>query len=137
MRSRNNKQHCHLFLLVLPYSKIYQRYGKAVYYVCVASLKVVTKFLPISQNYLKFCTQVEKDYTNEFAKFQVHILCGSRDIYIQKCVIFGGQICYFYISNILLASDVVCIWLLIGQSQSVIVVVIGKQVCLLMIDRWQ
>ena len=74
----------------------------------------------------KLCMQVEKDYTNKFPKSQVHKLCGRRDIYIQKCVIFGGKSCYFYIPNALLASDVVCIWLLIGQSQSVIVIVIGQ-----------
>ena len=81
--------------------------------------------------------QVERDYTKELPKFQVHKLCRSRDIYIQKRVVFGGKICYFYIPNILLTNDVVCIWLLIGQSQSVIVIVIGKYACMLMmIDRW-
>ena len=31
--------------------------------------------------------QVEKDYTSEFPKFQVHKPCGSQDICTQKCVI--------------------------------------------------
>ena len=54
---------------------------------------LLTKFLAIFQICLKLCMQVENDYTNEFPKFQVHKLCGSRDIYIQKRVIFGGKIC--------------------------------------------
>ena len=66
---------------------------------------------------------VEKDYTNKLSKFQVHKGCESRDIHIWKHVIFGGKICYFYIPKILGASDAVCIWLLIGQSQSVFVIV--------------
>ena len=67
--------------------------------------------------------QIEMDYTNKSQKFQAHILRGSWNIHIQKCVIFGEKICYFYIPNILGASDVVCISLLIDQSQSVIVIV--------------
>ena len=77
--------------------------------------------------------QIEKDYTNELPKVQVYKLCESWDIYIQKCVVFGWKICYFYFPNILLASDVVCTWLLIGQSQSVIDKKIGVPVD----DDWQ
>ena len=53
--------------------------------------------------------QVEKGDTNEFPKLQVHELCASRDIYIQKWNIFGGKISYFYIPNSLLTYDVVWI----------------------------
>ena len=70
--------------------------------------------------------QVEKNYTYEFPKFQVYKLCGGWDIYIQKRVVFDRKICSFYIPNIPLTNDVACIWLLIGQSQSIIVIVIGK-----------
>ena len=45
--------------------------------------------------------QVEKSYKNTFQKFQAYKLCRSQNIYIQKCVIFDGKICYFYIPNIL------------------------------------
>ena len=38
----------------------------------------------------------------------------------------GGKISYYYIPNILLTYDAVCVWLLIGQSQSVSVIVVGK-----------
>ena len=87
-------------------------------------------FLAISQICPKLDLQVE-GYAKEFLRFQVHKLCGSRDIYIQKCVFS-----YFYLLNILLASDVVCIWPLINQSQSATVILKGKLVCLLMtIDR--
>ena len=51
--------------------------------------------------------QVEKNYTNAFLKFQAHKLYGNWDIYIQNCVIFDAQICYFYIPNILLTNDTV------------------------------
>ena len=47
-----------------------------------------------------------------------------------------GKLAIFKFQTFYLASDVVCIWLLIGQSQSVIVIVKGKQVSqLMMIDR--
>ena len=49
-----------------------------------------TKFFVVSQICSKLCTHVEKDCTNLFPKFYVRKLCGSRDIYIQKCVIWGG-----------------------------------------------
>ena len=48
---------------------------------------LVTKLLAIFQIYTKPCMHVEKDYTNEFPMFQVHKLCRSHDIYIQKCII--------------------------------------------------
>ena len=51
--------------------------------------------------------QIEMDYTNKSQKFQAHILRGSWNIHIQKCVIFDGKICYFYIPNILEPNDVV------------------------------
>ena len=65
--------------------------------------------------------QVEKDYTNGLFKCDVHKLCECRRNRIQKCVPLAGQILHFHIANILLANDVVSIRLLIGQSQSVIV----------------
>ena len=72
-------------------------------------------------------SNIEPDFGHiSYPKDQVHKLGGSRDIYIQKCVIFGSKIYKFFIGNVLLASDVVCIWLLIEQSQSVIVIVKGK-----------
>ena len=46
---------------------------------------LLTKLLAISHSCPKLCMQVEKDYKNEFSKFQAHKLCGSRDIYIQVC----------------------------------------------------
>ena len=51
--------------------------------------------------------QIEMDYTNKSQKFQAHILRGSWNIHIQKCVIFDGKNCYFYIPNILEPNDVV------------------------------
>ena len=87
---------------------------------------LLTNFFAIFQICSKLCIHVGKEYTNESPKIQVHNLRGSWDIHIQKCVIFGGMICYFYIPNTLGASDAVCIWLLIDQSQSVIVIVKRK-----------
>ena len=51
----------------------------------------------MSHIFSKLCMRVENDYTNEFPKFQVHKLCWSWDIYIQKCVIFSSWNGYFYI----------------------------------------
>ena len=87
---------------------------------------LLTNFFAIFQNCPKLCMHVEKDYTNRFSKFQVHKLRHSWNIHIQKRVIFGEKICYFCIPNFLRASDAVCNWLLIGQSQSVIVIVKSK-----------
>ena len=67
-----------------------------------------------------------EDYTNYFFKFQAHKWCKSRDIYIQKCVNFDGKFLGFHIPSILLTSDLVFIWLLIGQSQSVIIITIEQ-----------
>ena len=80
---------------------------------------LLTKFLAKFSICLKLSLCVNKDYNNKFLKSQVYKLCGS----IKKSVIFSGKSCYFYIANILRTDDVVCIWLLIGQSQSVIVIV--------------
>ena len=80
----------------------------------------------MSHIFSKLCMRVENDYTNEFPKFQVHKLCWSWDIYIQKCVIFSSWNGYFYILNIFLTNDVIFLLFLIGQSQSVIVFGIGK-----------
>ena len=60
--------------------------------------------------------QVKKNHTNEFTKFQAY----------KNPKRSNRKIFYFYISTILLASDVVHIWRLIEQPQSVIVVVKGK-----------
>ena len=57
------------------------------------------QILGISQFCPKLCMQVE-DYTIKFPKFQVPKLCGSWDIYTEKCANFGGPICYLYIPNI-------------------------------------
>ena len=46
------------------------------------------------------------------------INCEKLIYLVSKVCNFGWQICYFYISNILLANDAICIWLLIGQSNS-------------------
>ena len=64
---------------------------------------------------------------------------GDAKIFTTKSLkLFAWKICYFYISNILLARDVVFNWLLIGQSHSVIANVKEKLVCLvIMIVRWQ
>ena len=51
---------------------------------------LLTKVLTISQIWPKLGIQVEKEHTKEFPKFQVHKLCGSQDICIQKCVILGS-----------------------------------------------
>ena len=73
----------------------------------ILNIKGLTKFLAIFKVYLKFFMHIE-DYTNEFPKFQVHKLCGSWNVYIQKCVIFFAE--RFAISTFqtfYLASDVV------------------------------
>ena len=68
---------------------------------------LLTKFLTIFKICSKLCLPVEKGYANKLPKFQVHKLGGSWDIHIWKSVIFRGKICYFYIPNILGASDAV------------------------------
>ena len=56
---------------------------------------------------------------------------------VQMCSVnYGGKICYFCTANILRTNVVVCIWLLIGQSQSVNVSVKSDQASqLMMIGR--
>ena len=56
--------------------------------------------------FLKLFMQID-DYTYKFAKLKISKLFGNRDIYIQKCVTFGGKLCYFDILNILQASNVI------------------------------
>ena len=84
---------------------------------------ILTKLLAIFQICPKLCVQVEDDYTNWFPKFQVRKRCGSWDITSKSVWLFGERVYYFYIP---LTYDVVCIWLLNGQSQSVIVIVREK-----------
>ena len=71
--------------------------------------------------------QVGKDFKYEFPKFQGHKLCESQNIYIQMYVVFGGRFAILHSKHSTgLCYDVVCIWIVIGQSQSVTVIVIGK-----------
>ena len=71
--------------------------------------------------------QFEKDIQMNSNSFKF-INCVEAEIFTFKSVylIFDCKIYYFYIPNIVLARDVACIWLLIDQPQSIIVIVKGK-----------
>ena len=78
--------------------------------------------------------QIEKDSMNECPKFQVpRLVWKPRYFGLHPKVCNFKQLDLLFqhktktISSIILTNEVVCIWLLTGQSQPVIVIAIGNR----------